>query len=346
MSVLTSLEIENFRCFEGLRVEGLTQVSLIVGANNAGKTALLEAIEAVVSQETPFLLYRASFERQEFRWQRAGADTVEIDPRHWFHGHELQEGAAFRLRATGERVFSVGRTLEKSPSVPGGFLLTLERPEVPASLTRLPLTEDGFLGAGSPSVFTTHGLRLRPPVAFMTTARLFPSELARLWTNVVLKPAEERAVEALRLIEPEIDRIAISESGGNVLAQVRLRGAPGPVPLGSLGEGVSRLLALALHLVNAQGGFFLVDEIENGLHWSVMPKLWRFLVETARALDVQVIATTHSKDCIEGLAALHRNQPALAELVSVHRLQTGSKTSIRFDAGRIAEYVELELETR
>ena len=109
---------------------------------------------------------------------------------------------------------------------------------------------------------------------------------------------------------------------------------------------MSRILALALNLAVTQGGFLLIDEIENGLHWSVMPKLWHFLVETARALDVQVFATTHSKDCVEGLADLYGTHPELAGQVSIHRLEAGRETSVRFDAARIAEYVRMELEAR
>ena len=209
----------------------------------------------------------------------------------------------------------------------------------------LPLTADGLLGAGAPSAFSHFGLRLHPPVGFVATNRLLPRELARLWTNVVLTPGEDRTIGALRLIEPEIDRIAISESDGTI-AKVLLHGAEGPVPLGTLGEGVSRILALALYLARTQGGFLLLDEIENGLHWSVMPKVWRFLVETARAGDTQIFATTHSKDWLEGLADLHRTHPTLAADVSVHRLDAGRETSVCFDAARIAEYVEMELEAR
>jgi hypothetical protein len=368
MSAITSIEIENFRCFRKLRIEGLTPVSLIVGANNVGKTALLEAIEAVVSEKSPFLFYRASFERGEFRRRRRGPsedeDQVELDISHWFHGHRIDEGATFSVRATGERELTVSRTIQPAPiSFPPapGLSLALEPPGgvalspfgqnvngvwVPSSRSYLPLTPDGFLGAGVPATFATFGHRLQPPVGFMTTDRLFPAELARLWTNVVLTPAEDRTVEALRLVEPAIDRLAIFENDGHASAKILLRGAESPVPLGSLGEGVSRILTLALHLAIARGGFLLLDEIENGLHWSVMPKIWRFLVETAHSLDVQVFATTHSKDCLEGLADLHRTHPALAEHVSVHRLETGRETSVRFDAGRIAEYVAMELETR
>jgi len=352
MAAITSVEIENFRCFKKLRVEGLAPVNLIVGANNAGKTALLEAIEAVVSQESPFLLYRASLDRGEFR-RRRGADEgiVELDLRHWFHGHRIAHGATFSLRATGDSAVFISRTIERVPPnapsplfVPGGFQLVTERPGAPP-MPALPLTADGLLGAGAPSAFSHFGLRLHPPVGFVATNRLLPRELARLWTNVVLTPGEDRTIGALRLIEPEIDRIAISESDGTI-AKVLLHGAEGPVPLGTLGEGVSRILALALYLARTQGGFLLLDEIENGLHWSVMPKVWRFLVETARAGDTQIFATTHSKDWLEGLADLHRTHPTLAADVSVHRLDAGRETSVCFDAARIAEYVEMELEAR
>jgi predicted ATPase len=350
---ITSLEVENFRCFKKLNVPGLTPVSLFVGANNAGKTTLLEAIEAVASTDSPFLLYRASFERGEFRRRPGpGEDVVEIDLRHWFYGHRLDEGATFALRATGSNALFVQRTIQRVPAelgapfTQGGFMLSIERPGSRARLPPLPLTEDNLLGAGPASRFGKHGLRLKPPVGFVTTDHLFPSELLPIWTSVVLTPGEQRTVEALRLVEPSVDRIAISGSRDAVSPQVLLRGDDAPVPLGSLGEGVSRILTLALHLAATQGGVLLIDEIESGLHWSALPKVWRFLVETARILDVQVFATTHSKDCIEALAELHRMDPVLAQRVTVHRLEAGRESSLRFDAGRIAEYVEMDLESR
>jgi len=352
MAAITSIEIENFRCFSRLKVDGLAQVNVIVGANNAGKTALLEAIEAVASQDSPFVLYRASLERGEYRQVReADRDNVELDVRHWFHGHRLEAGANFRLRVSGERERSVSRAIEAvpvnspRPFVPGGLQL-VSRGEGVHVVPPLPLTADGMLGECKPSMFDTFGLlQLKPPVGFIATDRLSSKQLARLWAKVVLTPAEDRTVEALRLIEPAIDRIAISESDATI-ARVLLRGADGPVPLGTLGEGTSRVLTLALHLALAQGGVLLLDEIENGLHWSVMPKVWRFLVETARARKVQVFATTHSKDWLEGLAELNRTQPSLAAQASVHRLEVGRDTSVRFDANRIAEYIEMELEAR
>lgn len=348
--MITSVQIDNFRCFKKLQVDGLSRVNLIVGANNSGKTVLLEAIEAVASRESPLSFTRASIERGEIRRRsaahiRPGETGMGIDLRHWFHGHRLVPDATLTLRAAGDREILVSRTIQAVPSnapsppfIPGGIQLSTDDDGIV-----FPLTEDGWLPVLSTS--TALGLRLHPPVGFVTTGRFLSSELASLWADVVLTPGEAQTVEALRLVEPAIDRIAISESEGTI-AQVLLRGAERPVPLGTLGEGVSRILTIALHLVLTQDGYLLIDEIENGLHWSVMPKVWRFLIETAIARNVQVFATTHSKDWLEGLADLHRAHPKLAEHVSVHRLEAGRETSVRFDAGRIAEYVELELEAR
>ena len=351
MPLITGLEIDNFRCFEKLRVKDLTRVNLFVGKNNCGKTALLEAVEAVVSVDSPLILYRAAVDRGESRTRRGvgGEDSLELDVRRWFFGHPLDEGASFSLRATGTREMSVSRTIERGPPelFPGAFWLTMQRTGSRARLPNLPLTPDGFLGAGTPSDLETRlDLNLKPPVGFVSTRRLLPAELALLWKGVVLTPREEATIKALRLIEPEIERIAISGSGQAAAAQILLQGAESPVPLGTLGEGISRILVLALHLVRTQGGFLLIDEIENGLHWSVMPKVWRFLIESARALDVQVFATTHSKDCLEAIAELHGAQPQLTDEISVHRLERGRETPVRFDAARIAEYVAMELETR
>ena len=42
--MLTSLEIENFKCFRQLKIEPLAKVNLFVGTSNSGKTSVLEAV--------------------------------------------------------------------------------------------------------------------------------------------------------------------------------------------------------------------------------------------------------------------------------------------------------------
>lgn len=49
-----------------------------------------------------------------------------------------------------------------------------------------------------------------------------------------------------------------------------------------------------------------MDEIENGLHYQIQPQLWRVIFETARQLNVQVFATSHSWDCIRAFQEVAR----------------------------------------
>ncbi len=91
------------------------------------------------------------------------------------------------------------------------------------------------------------------------------------------------------------------------------------------------------------GGVVLMDEIENGLHHSVVPDLWRAIDGTAREFDTQVIATTHSFECF---AAAHR---ALgSEGFLFHRLETENEANrcVTYPADAIEGAVEHGLEVR
>ncbi len=120
---------------------------------------------------------------------------------------------------------------------------------------------------------------------------------------------EKRAVEALRLIfGSTVKRVAVigdergPRSRNGRRAVVRIAGQERPVPLRSLGDGAVRLFGVALALANSQGGFLLIDEAENGIHYSVQRDFWRMVLLTAHENNVQVFATTHSWDCAAGFA--------------------------------------------
>ncbi len=70
-----------------------------------------------------------------------------------------------------------------------------------------------------------------------------------------------------------------------------------------MGDGLTKLFHIALAVASAPRGILLVDEFENGLHWSVQEKLWIALARAARDFNLQVFCTTHSRDCIESFAA-------------------------------------------
>ena len=91
-----------------------------------------------------------------------------------------------------------------------------------------------------------------------------------------------------------------------------------PVPVGFLGDGVSRLLSLALAFHEGRGGMIFIDEVENGLHFSVLEDVWKELSWLSKEFNVQVFATTHSNECMA--AARDAFDSLDDETLGIHRL--------------------------
>ncbi len=75
-----------------------------------------------------------------------------------------------------------------------------------------------------------------------------------------------------------------------------------------MGDGMNRILTIILALVNSQDGYLLIDEFENGLHYTVQEDLWKMIFNLANKLNVQVFATTHSDDCIHAFESVMNSE--------------------------------------
>lgn len=133
--------------------------------------------------------------------------------------------------------------------------------------------------------------------------------MARLWDLIALTEGEEFLVDALKLILGEdVERISVVGNEGrprfraNRRVIVKLGGHSRPVPLKSLGDGATRLFCVALALANCRNGLLVIDEAENGLHYTIHADFWRMVLRAALEGNAQVVATTHSWDCIKGFA--------------------------------------------
>ena len=118
-----------------------------------------------------------------------------------------------------------------------------------------------------------------------------------------------------------------------------------PVPLRSLGDGAWRLFGVALALANSRGGFLLIDEAENGIHHSVQKNFWRMVMEAAEANDVQVLATTHSWDCVRGFSQAANELDTEGKLVRIER-DGGKAKAIEYSEEGLSVIAEQGIEVR
>ncbi|HSK75466.1 MAG TPA: AAA family ATPase [Thermoanaerobaculia bacterium] len=346
--MITDLTLSGYRSFSRLRVDRLTRVNLFVGTNNAGKTSILEAVELVATGTVEGLV-RSAIRRGE-RILSSPEDKNEfarhvIDPSHLFHGHALQKGASFSIEGQGEMGYWVRCDIEFAGSAEGPILslrflshLTNEGP-----VERLSISPSG--GVLPPPRYRAEA---SPRVNFLDIEATHAARLSQLWDSVVLTPEEERVATALQIIEPRLERIAFVGENGKVSRSIFLKLASSNqrLPLGSLGDGLKRLLALALHLVSARGGFLLVDEIDTGLHHTVMADMWRLVIRTAIDLKMQVFATTHSLDCVRALAWVCEEHPEFASEATLHRIEKGAPQTVAFSIDEVAVAAQHHLEVR
>jgi predicted ATPase len=347
--MIRTLTIHGFRCFRELHVEPLTRVNLFVGQNNAGKTSLLEAVELVAIGGVEGLA-RSAMRRDELVLRRP-EDRGEykehvVDPSHLFFGHELKLDKSFSIKADGEpRRWVKCRVEEASDQETLIWTIHLQ-----SHITDQQDREQRLTISPSRGVLPPPG-RLpepRPRVNFLRPETSDMDQLAKLWNTLVLTPEEDEVTEALKIIEPRIERLAVlgETRGASARILFKLDGIEQRIPLGTLGGGIGHLLAMVLNLFSARGGFLLVDEIDTGLHYSVMVDMWRLIVETAVGLNVQVFATTHSLDCVRALALLRNKYPRVASEITLHRVEKDASKTVHYEADELVVAAESQLEVR
>ena len=310
---ITDFEIRNFRVFESLSLAGLQRVNLISGENNVGKSALLEAL-----------------------WQFSGPDQPDIGVRlNQFRGNnhinpgELLSDLFYRydiareieLSATGEwgpnrRTLRI--TSRERDATPIALRSPNERGELPLPLVEssheivLCYTdgEDEYLSRGwfvrqeaGPGVVDRFEKRTKPVMGhpsahyFSPRHRNPPQEDAERYGRLEVTGSENGVVEALRVFEPRLRRLATISIDRTPVIHADV-GLGRLIPTGLLGDGIQRVLSLALAFGVASGGLVLIDEVENGIHHSRLGELWRAISAFSERFDVQVFATTHSQECV------------------------------------------------
>ena len=356
-AMLKTLELSRYRGFESYRLGDLTRVNLLVGMNNCGKTSILEAVELLVSGGSVSALYESAVRRGELDDDMGyGADVSHV-----FYGHECAPGTRFDLSSPDSRQRLAGTIL--SLEEVGEAADRWERMEKRRGFE----SEEGTAAAFGLSLVSDGRQRFVVPVAENgslmerlwrrsaedgATGRAVrfldfePASMRTAWKAVVADRREAEVVEAMRILMPDIDSVLFLPGRRRHNILVGRRNARSRFPVGSLGDGMRRLLAVSLALVGGENGCLLIDEIDTGFHWTVMEDMWRLVVEGADRSNVQVFATTHSYDCIKGLGDLVRSRPDLAELVAVHKVHRRLEQAVAIPGGEIPIAVEQDIEVR
>ena len=360
--MLRDFSIRNFRGFKELRIPALGRVNLIVGKNSVGKSSLLEAVRIYASNGLPEVLWDTVTSRDEHRQnKRAGQAFLGL-----FHdGAEIQEG--IEIGPVGERIVITMQFRRASVAEDGTVQYTLlaspgDDDPVDARIDLVVKSESGqtsfpLMRDFESSLRRSVGLRrdqLRMEVSprlrnvFVAANGLTSERQAELWDEVTLSSFEDDVINSLKLIAPNLDRVSLiaTKDDRGRSPFVKLRTSENPIPLRRLGDGVTRMFGIALALVNSKNGVLLIDEIENGIHYSVQESLWRFILDVSRRLNVQVFATSHSWDCLKAFQQATLECQSEEGILTRLEMVDGSIRASQFDESELAIATRENIEIR
>lgn len=321
--MFTSLRVSGYRGLKTLEVERLGRVNLVAGRNNSGKTSLLEAVFLLAHGGSSKVALNANIVRVRAGkivdvralWQPLFSNLdvsrpVSISASHATHGSlhlEIEHRYSARLgRVSTSR--DTNRGVGGSSELNFALSVSPREGQLPRSVqSRISFGEDDWevKVEGEPLV--------APGVLLKSGADSPEDDIKRLGVLRVRKQAQ-LVVEALQVIEPRLQAVDGFPGPGGYTLWGDI-GLPEQIPLAVLGDGVNRLARLVLAMASERGLIVLVDEIENGFHHSILKNVWKAIYTTAERFDTQVIATTHSYECI---SAAHDASPG--HDLALHRL--------------------------
>ena len=326
--MLKEIEIQNFRCFEQIKISGFERVNLIGGKNNAGKTALLEALFLnVVPKPSSILILR--------KLRREPLEAIKAMPdRAWDN--------LFYVREKDKSIVIIGKDENNNTDVveiksfTSSITINLKNGKEIFSRNRLPSLIASSIGLRNrennqiitDSISTTGEVPIIP-----SFTRISGRELTEAYDNARLDDKDSEVLKAFQILDPAIESVE-SFSIGEPTLYLRRKGEK-RLPLSLFGDAMNRVAYIMLKLVNNNKyKILLIDEIENGIHYTSQREFWRVLFRLAVELDTQIFATTHSLEMLQAFAdvGLEPNQECTSAYFELARkLKTNQIIGIRRD---------------
>ncbi len=356
--MITNITIDSYRTFHDLAALPLKKFNLVVGKNNSGKTSLLEAIFLLIAPNNPELLVRINgFRELQF-----------IGTAYWtgfFHNlnisHPIRLEGEIQLTDSTERrqltikpirhvvkELSSGKGLKPSDAAASDTVgsvvgLEYEFDVIPPNETPTTRTATVIGDEAKYKVSRSEGYE-EPLRGIYIGPATWRSQLPDRLSHLKINKRQDPILRVLQGIEPNLSSMELGV-GNTVFCDV---GLPSLLPLNLLGGGFEKTLAILLAINDSPGGIVLVDEIENGLHSSSLKVLWKGVIEAARKYNVQIVATTHSYECVRAFSDELDSRLQFTDDAAVIRLNRKGKEirPVVMDRETMTELLKSQFEVR
>ena len=381
--MIDSIVVKNFKSLKDFEIKKLGSVNLIVGKNNSGKSTVLESIRILAAKGNPQIINGIIKDHDDqvlvaqSRMQNGEEDSVQIYEGIFSDRKFPKDGAPIYIGNKNKnnfveikRVYYEESLVEKNDDKGS---VSVSRVRKIYDINDLPKVHDfdqviqvvtnntkerPFFLNYNESPYIRNRMfnfpdNIRPiPISYIPTQFLSMELLANLWDKTVLTDYFNNVRNFLKVISDDLEDVAFIKvnNKSSRTGIVKLKGLDKPIPLNSMGDGVLRILQLVLGILPASQGILLIDEFENGLHYSVQKKVWELIFRLAEELNIQVFATTHSWDCIEAFTCSAKDSTLDSILCrignSISKDDYGKTISTIIEKDSLSELTQSEVELR
>lgn len=290
--MINTLEINEYKGFSNFKLDNLSQINIISGKNNTGKTALLEAISILKSSDNLRTfkknialifksrdLYSEDLEKyfEDIHLSMTIKD-VNIKIEHHFKD-ELEID-----------IEQLDKRLQREFDGSEEFLIMYHNDKVKDIMRFERRSESAFYVS-----------REKSDTAFIDSSKPNNSDLTTLYSSIQDLGIQDKFLTYLQIIDKNIIRIEPQLRERKSFLRVTLENPYRSLFSSELGEGTNRFIEILCVLLSNVNGTVLIDEIENGIHYTKLYDVWKAIIEIVQKEEIQLFVTTHDDESIEAL---------------------------------------------
>jgi AAA15 family ATPase/GTPase len=266
---IKNIKIHRYKCFENFEANGFKRVNLIGGRNNIGKTAFMEACYLGLSTINENSFYQALI---VLELSRNPLEELKI----------IEDSNNFNFKFKNTNILINN---EIKNFIPNNLFKNNDLYVIPKKNYNIGIEEitQFYSGKNKP-------LNIKNKT-FISMNNIRAEFIAECIDEIKLQDNEDKLNSILSELF-DIKKIDV------IKRQVMIKKDKEFMLLNEFGDGVKHLLNIILALYLNENNTIYLDEIDNGIHYSLFDKLWGIIFKISKIHNVQVFATTHSKECI------------------------------------------------
>ena len=327
MDGFKNLEIRNFRGIEHLTVDDFSRVNVFLGQNSSGKSSVLESIIMLIGMSNPDL-------PQLINTIRGRNYSSFSDLSYFFRNGDLKikPEITAELSDASKRHLSLEMAYRFDEKSQGDF----QNGQIPTSETKTFLNTLRMLfdvendsetkryecGITVGQNGITTGKKMADGYMEKNSVAFIPADLAsgnpvNDLVELIKRKKKDHVLEMMQKFDSRITAVEVL----NNAAYIGLEGLDQLMAVIMMGDGMRRYLNIVVAAANPMNNILLIDEIDNGLHYSAYKKLWEAIFALAISTNKQVFVTTHSKETLYRLNEMLEEHPEHQDALRLYTIE-------------------------